>query len=198
MLTSSLEALMDAESERIESLRRLLDHERTFALERVREYRAAQEQEALSSPGDELDFARALEDVETHASLIERVENRLRAIDSALDLVARGRYGTCAGCGEEIPLERLKVLPFATLCVECQQERNQARRRGEGTIDEPFAHVWNVPEEMAEPTENSRDEFVPMQGEGVAEELPAVRPPSPKAEQRKTRPRHAARRRASK
>lgn len=189
---------MQANTERIKGLRELLNHERTLALDRVREYRAAQEQEALSTPGDELDFARALADVETHASLIERAEDRLSAIDTAFDLVERGRYGICAGCGEEIPLERLKVLPFATLCVECQQERNEARRRGEGTIDEPFAHVWNVPEEMAESTEASRDEFVSVPGEGVAEELPAMRPPSPKAEQRNARPRRTARTRAKK
>ena len=71
---------MQADTERIEGLRALLNHERTLALERIREYRTAQEQEALSSPGDELDFARALADVETHASLIERVEDRLRAL----------------------------------------------------------------------------------------------------------------------
>ena len=41
-------------------------------------------------PSDELDSARALSDVETNASLIERVEERLRAIDSALNLPGAG------------------------------------------------------------------------------------------------------------
>lgn len=189
---------MQADTERIEGLRALLNHERTLALERIREYRTAQEQEALSSPGDELDFARALADVETHASLIERVEDRLRAVDSAFDLLERGRYGTCAGCGEDIPLERLKALPFATLCVDCQQERNRARHLGEGTIDEPFAHLWSVPEEMAESTETSQDEFVPVTGENTSEELPAVRPSPLKAAASKPRSRRATRRRSSK
>ncbi len=189
---------MRAETQRIETLRRLLEHERTFALEKVREYRAAQDQEALSSPGDELDFARALSDVETHASLIERAEDRLVAIDSAFELLERGHYGICARCQEEIPLERLKALPFAILCVDCQEKRGRIRHPGEGTIDEPFGHVWEGPEEMAESTETSRDEFVPVEDEGVSEELPAVRPPGRTAERRKTRPRRPTRRRAGK
>src|SRR6516162_6081478 len=58
--------------ERTEQLRNLLNHERSVALARVREYRTAQEGEAIPPPSDELDTARALSDVETHASLIER------------------------------------------------------------------------------------------------------------------------------
>lgn len=37
----------------------------------------------------------------------------------ALDRIDRGTYGTCAGCDEPIPLERLRVLPYATSCVSC-------------------------------------------------------------------------------
>jgi len=156
--------------ERAESLRALLKHERNLALAKVREYRTAQEADALPLPSDELDSARATADVETHASLIERDEERLRAIDFAFNQLEQGRYGQCAQCGEEIPLERLKVVPFAAYCVDCQNKRNHARRVGEGTIDEPFARRWDLPEEMAESTETSRDEFIPISEEGAPEE----------------------------
>ena len=154
-------------------LRKLLEHEKNSTLARVREYRAAQEQEALPPPGDELDTARSLSDVETHASLIERAEERLRAIDLAVDLLERGRYGTCNQCGEEIPVERLKAVPFAAYCVDCQEKRNHARRAGEGTMDEPFGRSWNVPEEMAESTEASRDEYIKLSEEGPEKEEPS-------------------------
>ena len=71
--------------ERAQQLRNLLNHECNVALARVREYRAAQKGEALPPPSDELDTARALADVETHANLIERAEVRLRAMDFALN-----------------------------------------------------------------------------------------------------------------
>jgi DnaK suppressor protein len=164
---------------RTRSLRDLLNHQRNLALTRVREYRAAQEADASPPPGDELDTARALADVETHASLIERAEDRLRAIDFAFNLLERHRYGICAQCGEEIPMERLKVVPFAAYCVDCQGKRNHDRHVGEGTIDEPFAHQWDLPEEMAEPTEESHDELVSISQEGPIEneERPRIRRP---------------------
>ena len=33
--------------------------------------------------------------------------------------LAEGTYGVCASCGRAIPLERLRLLPTATLCVPC-------------------------------------------------------------------------------
>jgi RNA polymerase-binding transcription factor len=156
----------------MQHLREILEHERKVALARVHEYRTAQEQEATPPPSDELDAARTLSEVETHASLIERAEDRLRAIDFALNLLEQGRYGTCDKCGEEIPAERLKVIPFATYCVDCQRKRNRAQHAGEGTVDEPFCHTWDVPEEMVESTEKSRDEYVKISEEGPTGEEP--------------------------
>lgn len=132
---------------------------------RVREYRSAQEADASPQPSDELDTARALADVETYASLIERAEDRLRAIDFAFNRLEQHRYGTCAQCGEEIPVERLKVVPFAAYCVDCQQEQDRVRHIGEGTVDEPFVHQWTLPPEMAESTEESDDELASISQE---------------------------------
>jgi RNA polymerase-binding transcription factor DksA len=82
--------------DRTRSLRDLLNHQRNLALTHIREYRAAQEADVSSPPGDELDAARALAEVETHAGLIERAEDRLRAIDFAFNLLEQHRYGICA------------------------------------------------------------------------------------------------------
>jgi RNA polymerase-binding transcription factor len=160
-------------NERIHSLRLLLNDEREAALARVREYRSEQRDEAGSPPGDELDEARALADIETEASLIERAEERLRSIDFALDLLEQGRYGICTKCGEEIPLQRLKILPFAAYCIDCQRKRNRLPQVGAGTLDEPFAHQWDLPEEMRQSTESSQDEFIPLAEEGEGEESSA-------------------------
>lgn len=145
---------------RLAVLRQILTHERGITLTRVREYRRSQEEEALPPPSDELDVARSLADVETHASLIERAEDRLRAIDFAFNRLEQGRYGICALCGDEIPIERLKALPFAVFCVDCQTKRGRAARVGEGRVEEPFAHQWAIPEELQESTETARDEMV--------------------------------------
>lgn len=49
----------------------------------------------------------------------------LQKIDEALRKLNEGTYGICEDCGEEISAERLKVLPFAIYCIDCQEKREQ-------------------------------------------------------------------------
>ena len=44
---------------------------------------------------------------------------KLKQIDEALAKIENGTYGICEECGEEIPVARLKILPFAKLCIDC-------------------------------------------------------------------------------
>ncbi|HOV94227.1 MAG TPA: TraR/DksA family transcriptional regulator [Spirochaetales bacterium] len=51
---------------------------------------------------------------------------RLKAIDAALTRINQGRYGLCMSCGKKIPEERLRAIPYAVLCIDCQ--KNEERR----------------------------------------------------------------------
>ena len=51
-----------------------------------------------------------------------------REVDRALEKLAEGTYGTCDGCGAEIPGERLEARPWTTLCVRCAAERPRITR----------------------------------------------------------------------
>jgi DnaK suppressor protein len=140
---------MTTNSNRLGSLRNILARLRDETYQKISAFRRDQGQEVLTSPGDEMDVARSTADVETHASLIERSEDRLRLIDQALARVDSGTYGTCAECGEDIPLERLKALPFALLCVDCQEKRGRSRGRwGAGGTIEPYSQTWTPPTDM--------------------------------------------------
>lgn len=48
--------------------------------------------------------------------------DRLRLVEEALDRVADGTYGRCQRCPEPIAVDRLKVIPYATLCIRCAEE----------------------------------------------------------------------------
>ncbi len=152
------------ERSRRQVLRDSLTHQRNLLLARVRELRRDQEDETLTVPSDDLDVARSQADVEMHASLIERSEDLLKAIDEALSRLEEGSYGICEGCGSEIPLERLKALPFAFYCVDCQQKNESGRERG--TISESFLRRWEIPEEMDESLER-QDSLVEPEDELV-------------------------------
>jgi len=65
---------------------------------------------------------------------MESEEDLIRKIEEALQRIREGSYGECAECGKEINAERLDALPFASLCVRCQEkeERTGARQRRGG------------------------------------------------------------------
>lgn len=115
---------------RTEILRDILSQQRNLELARGRQLRLDQDQDALSNVGDELDVARTQSDNELQASLLERASERVRQIDGALQRLDNGHYGQCEQCGDEIPLERLKLLPFAINCVDCQRGFELAAVRG--------------------------------------------------------------------
>ncbi|HXX22494.1 MAG TPA: TraR/DksA family transcriptional regulator [Terriglobia bacterium] len=49
----------------------------------------------------------------------------LREVDNALGRCARGTYGACEACHEEIAPHRLKAVPWARYCLTCQELRSR-------------------------------------------------------------------------
>lgn len=62
---------------------------------------------------------------------MESEEELLRKIEYALRMVKDGTFGSCEECEETINPDRLEALPWATMCVKCQErfERGELRRR---------------------------------------------------------------------
>jgi DnaK suppressor protein len=60
-------------------------------------------------------------------SLLENEDQTLEAIRGALGRIDQGTFGRCERCAKPISKERLNVLPFTSLCVDCarQAETNQ-------------------------------------------------------------------------
>jgi DnaK suppressor protein len=55
-------------------------------------------------------------------SLDDEAKQTLIRIDNALQRLKAGEYGICIRCGVEIPQARLKVMPYAELCVACAEK----------------------------------------------------------------------------
>jgi DnaK suppressor protein len=58
----------------------------------------------------------------------------LRQIEHVLQRAASNLYGICERCGNEIPPRRLRVVPAATLCVECQATDESQRGANAGQL----------------------------------------------------------------
>jgi DnaK suppressor protein len=131
-------------SERTKILRNILSHFRDKELARIRELRTDQSGDTLSEPHDTLEDARASEDFDLHADLIARTEDRIAEIHAAFERLDAGTYGICAKCKQQIDLARIRAVPFAELCANCEGARKRART--EGTTSDEFMNRWTVPE----------------------------------------------------
>jgi DnaK suppressor protein len=73
----------------------------------------------------EVDDVEALCDMSSSAgisaAIVEITSRTLRGIDSALERLESGHYGKCSDCGAEISAVRLRAMPFADRCRDCQE-----------------------------------------------------------------------------
>lgn len=81
--------------------------------------------------GDIYDIASIERDRELSLILGDRDREKLAGIEDALERLKEGTYGLCDECGEPIGEERLKILPFTKVCVECKSknEREHGTRK---------------------------------------------------------------------
>jgi DnaK suppressor protein len=77
---------------------------------------------------DSQEQAQELENAEVVDALGNETRNELNKIAKALEQIKNETYGVCIDCGEQIPLARLQVHPFADRCIRCATAE-EARRR---------------------------------------------------------------------
>ena len=81
-------------------------------------------QDQIISP-DTTDQAQAEMDRNFLLRLKEREQKLIKKIDQAVERIDNGTFGICRGCGNEIPLPRLKARPVTDLCIECKTKQEQ-------------------------------------------------------------------------
>ena len=67
------------------------------------------------------------EDIEF--ALIQMKSETLNKINEALRRLEEQTYGNCFECGDEIAQARLRALPFAVRCKDCEEARENAEQR---------------------------------------------------------------------
>ena len=110
-----------AHTERHQALKGMLEERRQEILDKLRTIREAMPDQRLDVQDAEeqavTDFAKDME-----FALVQMKADTLGRIDEAMRRLEAGTYGECAECGTEIPAARLKALPFAVLCRDCQEQ----------------------------------------------------------------------------
>jgi DnaK suppressor protein len=107
---------------------------------------------ADAQSGDELDLASDQQDRELSLLLSKRDRKKLLAINEALENIQEGNYGVCQECGDQIGAGRLKAMPLASYCVDCQSKHEkEIDREGnseEDLSDHPLAGGMSTEEEI--------------------------------------------------
>lgn len=91
----------------------------------VREFEAAVDlaRDAAAGPDAGTENAHALQARDTAQALRRVLIEKQLVVTRALEQMAAGSYGFCEDCSRPIDAERLRVLPEATRCVDCQRRQ---------------------------------------------------------------------------
>lgn len=126
-------ASTDSSRQRYVELKRILEERRREILAQVQEKMRDVRAEGGTGEGQGvLDAAETSEadiqdDIEF--ALIQMKSETLHRIEEALARLDSGQYGDCFECGDEISERRLRALPFAVRCKDCEEAREVAERR---------------------------------------------------------------------
>ncbi len=105
---------LEAERDRLLGL--IAEHQEEVAEARLTETSSDRSPDPGSAEAGSMKF-----EYEKELSLEKNLEDLVQKVERALGRVAEGSYGLCESCGNPIPVARLEVLPYATLCVSCAQ-----------------------------------------------------------------------------
>jgi DnaK suppressor protein len=131
MATTKATKAAAGKSSRYSELKKMLEDRRRELMSEVqgkmRDVRSAdgKDREVLDQgESSEVDIQ---EDIEF--ALIQMKSETLNKIDAALRRLEENTYGNCFECGDEISGARLRALPFAVRCNDCEEARETAEQR---------------------------------------------------------------------
>ena len=103
---------LEEEKERLEE--QIADYERVLEEARLTESSSDRSPDPGNAEASsmKLEYAKELSIEQNTLDLLSKANRALERVDA-------GTYGICETCGKAIPIERLEVLPYTTLCVEC-------------------------------------------------------------------------------
>jgi DnaK suppressor protein len=98
-------------------------------LRRLRAYLEDEVERVIDGGEDSVDAASDIYEREKTLAIIRTLENKLLAVEHALQVAYKGSYGICEVCHLPIDPARLEAVPATTTCIKCQEKLERSQRR---------------------------------------------------------------------
>lgn len=112
-----------------DELQQRLKEERQRLLGQLEQVRASApavgEMKEGSPYGKKEEGASEVFEMERRLAVEKRLVGALSDVEHALRKFEKGTYGTCDRCGRAVEIERLEVLPQASLCMSCKAQESR-------------------------------------------------------------------------
>lgn len=109
-------------------LRKMLENERRELLDTIGHYEVLARQKKPGLGNHMADDGTEAFDQAASLALHRNEQVLLSQVEAALARMDKGEYGICERCGNEIDFARLEAVPYAELCIRCQQYVEDAPR----------------------------------------------------------------------
>lgn len=119
-------------SRHIELQQILEQRHRELATQVQTKVRGFREIDASDAQRAEFSVDQVQEDIDF--ALVQMQSLTMEKIAAALARLEEGEYGTCRDCAQEIAEKRLRALPFATRCKDCQESAEASARHEHRTL----------------------------------------------------------------
>jgi DnaK suppressor protein len=110
-------------------VRRLLE----LQLKKTAFSRGGSDSICIQQLADPIDMTQEAAERDIAVQILDRESTLVRRLRSAMGRIDDGSYGICLECEEEIAPKRLKAIPWAELCIGCQERADASRKRRQAT-----------------------------------------------------------------
>jgi len=120
-------------SEELRAFEHQLQQRRQFLLGNVRRLEDEACRKGSDAAGDlstiplhPADLATDMQQQDMSLVFMENENVQLQDIEDALERLDEDRFGLCEECEHEIAVDRLRAIPYASLCVDCKRRQEEA------------------------------------------------------------------------
>lgn len=120
-------------AEELRAFERLLQRRRTLLTGNMRKLEDEACRKGSDAAGDlssiplhPADMATDMQQQDMSLLFMENENVQLQDVEEALERIREDRFGLCEECDREIALDRLRAIPYASLCVDCKRRQEEA------------------------------------------------------------------------